>query len=310
MSLSKQSRLGCELTDLDEERQDSRQKRQRVDEHARQDAAKNRLENGGGGGGPGGMQMNGTDYVAINPAATARGGDLHPSLPSRPAFDIVPKEEPVKKLTPAQRKELEAENMKRGVANMDAGSSVDVVRNRRAIRMANMSAADKLRAEMNGETVGGEDEGDDTVTLERKDEEEKEQLEPGQARGVLEDQAEDEGVDEDVVEPPVGTDEDEGEAAVPLEGEETMDDDDEEDDDEGDVAVPAEGNPKPKLTKAEKKAAKAARRGLKRKAEEVIEDDVEEEEEDDTEAPPNPEADQPASKKKLKINADGTVDGY
>lgn len=230
---------------------------------------------------------------------------MHPSLPTRPAFDIVPKEEPAKKLTPAQRKEREAENMNRGVAAMEGGSTVDVVRNRRAIRMANMSAADKLRAEMNGETVGGEDEGDDTVTLERKDEEEKEQMEPEQAREVLEGQAEDEGVDEDVVEPPVGTDEDEGEDAVPLEGEETM-----ENEDEGDDSMPVDGEPKVKLTKAERKAAKAARRGTKRKAGEVVDEEEEDEEDDDIEAPPNPEADQPASKKKLKINTDGTVDGY
>ena len=230
---------------------------------------------------------------------------MHPSLPTRPAFDIVPKEEPAKKLTPAQRKEREAENMNRGVASMEGGSTVDVVRNRRAIRMANMSAADKLRAEMNGDTIGGDDEGDDTVTLERKDEEEKEQLEPGQARAVLEGQAEDEGVDEEVVEPAVGPDEDEGEAAVPLEGEETMEDDDE---------VPVDGEPKVKLTKAEKKAAKAARRGTKRKVEEVeevdAEDEEDEEDDDFIEAPPNPEADQPAPKKKLKVNTDGTVDGY
>jgi 5'-3' exoribonuclease 2 len=232
------------------------------------------------------MQLNGQEYVAVDPSVTARGGALHPSLPSRPKFDIVPKEELGKKLTPAQKKERDAENMKRGVANMDAESSVDVVRNRRAIRLANMSAADRLRAEMNGETVDGDDEGEETVTLERKDEEEKEEMEAGQARQVLEGQAEDEGVDEEVVQPALGTDEEEGEAAVPLEGEETMD--------EGEEADGQDGS---------------AERGVKRKADDV-EDEEAEDGDDGLDAPPDIESDQPASKKKLKFNADGTVDGY
>jgi 5'-3' exoribonuclease 2 len=238
------------------------------------------------------MQLNGQEYVAIDPSKTARGGAMHPSLPTRPAFDVVPKEEvgaDTKKLNPTQKREKEAENMKRGVANMDAESSVDVVRNRRAIRMANMSAADRLRAEMNGETVGGEDEGEDTVKLERKDEDEKEELEPEQAKQVLEEQAEDEGVDEEIVDPAVGTDEDEGEAAVPLEGQQTL-----EDQDMGEDV---------KLTNVE--------RGQKRKAGEVEAEDQQEDDGDDgLEAPPDIDSDQPASKKKLKFNADGTVDGY
>jgi len=173
--------------------------------------------------------------------------------------------------------------MKRGVANMDAESSVDVVRNRRAIRMANMSAADRLRAEMNGETVDGEDEGDDTVKLENNDEEEKEELDPEQAKAALDGQAEDEGADGEVVEPALATDEDEGEAAVPLGGEQTLD---------GDVEKP---------------------HGHKRKVEEVEAEDQEDElivGDDGLDAPPDVESDQPASKKKLKFNADGTVDGY
>jgi 5'-3' exoribonuclease 2 len=233
------------------------------------------------------MQLNGQEYVAVDPSKTARGGNLHPSLPTRPAFDIVPKEAIAeKKLNPAQKREKEAENMKRGVANMDAESSVDVVRNRRAIRMANMSAADRLRAEMNGETVDGEDEGDDTVKLENNDEEEKEELDPEQAKAALEGQREDEGADGEVVEPALATDEDEGEAAVPLEGQQTLDD--QEDTEE-----------KP--------------HGHKRKVEEVEAEDEEDDlivGDDGLDAPPDIESDQPASKKKLKFNADGTVDGY
>lgn len=168
---------------------------------------------------------------------------------------------------------------------MDAESSVDVVRNRRAIRMANMSAADRLRAEMNGETVDGEGEGDDTVKLENRDEEEKEELDPEQAKAVLESQAEADGVDEDIVEPALATDEDEGEAAVLLEGQETLEDQE-------------FTGEKPK--------------GHKRKVEEVEAEDEDEliVGDDGLDAPPDIESDQPASKKKLKFNADGTVDGY
>ena len=146
-----------------------------------------------------------------------------------------------------------------------------------------MSAADRLRAEMNGESVDGDDEGDDTVKLENKDEEEKEELDPEQAKAALDGQAEDEGVDSEVVEPALATDEDEGEAAVPLDGQQELD----------------ESEEKPK--------------GQKRKAEEVEAEDEQDElivEDDGLDAPPDVESDQPASKKKLKFNADGTVDGY
>jgi 5'-3' exoribonuclease 2 len=47
-------------------------------------------------------------------------------------------------------------------------------------------------------------------------------------------------------------------------------------------------------------------RGKKRKINETGDEEDEEDEED--EAPPNPDADQPIPKKKLKVNANGTVD--
>lgn len=126
----------------DEERQESRQKRRRVEEHARQDA-----ENGVTSG-PGSMQMNGIDYVAVNPADTARGGALHPSLPERPGYDIkpAPAGRPGKKLTVQQQ----AESLKAGLAAMGE-SNKDLVQNRKAVRLANMSAAQALKAELEGD---------------------------------------------------------------------------------------------------------------------------------------------------------------
>lgn len=296
---------------LDEERQESRQKRQRIDDHRRQDEAKAAKENGNR------TVLNGQEYVAVEPAMTARGGPLHPSLPTRPNFDLVPKEEASatgkpKKLSAAERAEKEAESLKQGLAAMQ-GSNSDLVKNRRAIRMANMSAAQMLKAELNGEDVTeapvGEASGEDLVTLERHDEDEKEQLEPDEARALLEKQAEDDGVDEEVIEPAVQTDEDEGEAAVPLEGEQSMEDEEEEEQEDLTTVEGEEG-----MTREERRAAKKARkRGKKRKADDDHDDEMAEGDDDDDEedeAPPNPEADQPIPKKKLKFNSDGTVEGY
>jgi len=54
-------------------------------------------------------------------------------------------------------------------------------------------------------------------------------------------------------------------------------------------------------------AKKRGKRGRKRHAEH---DEDQTLDGSDVEAPPNPEADQPVPKKKLKLNADGTVEGY
>lgn len=112
------------------------------------------------------MQMNGQDYVTVNatnPVDTARGGSMHPSLPKRPGFDTVPTEpeqkpafKPGKKLTYAQQ----AESLKAGLAAM-SGSNADIVKNRKAIRMANMSAAEKLKAELEGSDAAGDKEDGD-----------------------------------------------------------------------------------------------------------------------------------------------------
>ncbi|WVR09041.1 hypothetical protein IAU60_006101 [Kwoniella sp. DSM 27419] len=269
----------------DEERQDHRDKRRRMDDHRRQDEANARqgrqhkrfddkepLK--------GVTQLNGQEYVAVEPAQTARGGALHPSLPTRPNFDLVPKAE------------AGEDALKKGMSAMSASTSnSDIVKNRRAIRMANMNAAQALKAELNGGIPDTEVEKEvESVTVERAEDEEKEQLPQEQARAVLEKQGQDEGVDEEVVPPAIQSDEAEGEAAV---GDETMEQDD----------AAGENDPSTKATKRKRDAG----------SDEDAEGDdgsSSSSDEDETEAPPDPEADQPVSKKKLKVNPDGTVEGY
>ncbi|WWC73058.1 uncharacterized protein I206_107023 [Kwoniella pini CBS 10737] len=265
----------------DEERQENNSKRRKIDDHRRQNEAKNR------GNGQhtrfdestkGTMQLNGTDYVAVTPSATARGGPLHPSLPTRPGFDLVPKDGTVKN---------KEDEVKKAMSN--TASNSDIVKNRRAIRMANLSAAEALKAELLGENA--ESAEVDTVTIENTEDEEKEQLPVEEAKEILEQQGEDEGVDEEIIQPALKSDEDEGEAPI---GEETMESDQ--------IDSPERPN-------------KRKRNGSAEDVEEAGEEDDEDSSsssstDDDTEAPPNPEADQPVPKKKLKVNPDGTVDGY
>ena len=280
--------LHAQLT-VDEERQEQRHKRQRIEDHRRQDEAKARRESGLNtptNGAPGQMTMNGTDYVAVTPAATARGGPLHPSLPTRPGFDIVPKETNVpkgKKMTPGQ---LEAASLNAGKnALLEAqASNQDVVENRRKIRMANLNAAQLLKAELAGETPA--EDATESVEVE-VDGEEKEEMSAPDAQAIKDQQGEDEGVDEEIVPPRVIADGDDGAEAVASE------------------ALELNGDQGAELEKPEES------RGIKRKAEEQIESESSSSsEEEEAEAPPDVEADQPVSKKKLKVNPDGTVEGY
>ena len=73
----------CRATHIAEERQDRNEKRRRVDEHRQQDMAKAAKE--------GSMTMNGTEYVQVPTVASAVPSRVHPSLPSRPGFEVVPK---------------------------------------------------------------------------------------------------------------------------------------------------------------------------------------------------------------------------
>lgn len=271
---------------VDEDKQEANQKRRRIDDHRRQDdraAREKGLPTSTSSAAPGTMQLNGTEYVAV--AATARGGPLHPSLPTRPQFDLVPKEETNgtggKKLS---KSEKEAESMKVGLANMQ-GSNEDIVNNRRAIRMANLDAAARLKAELMGVPLPEEPE-ESTVEVERTDEEEKVEIPIEEAKEVLAEQAEDEGADEELVKPEV-----EVEDVVAVEEEEQEEED----------GLPSESEPPSRMSPVPPKG-----RGMKRT---LMEADLEEPA-GETDDPPNPEADQPVSKKKLKFNPDGTVDGY
>jgi hypothetical protein len=73
-----------------EERQDRNEKRRRVDEHRQQDMAK-----AAKAAKEGGMTMNGTEYVQVTTVASAVPSRIHPSLPSRPGFEVVPKAQSV-----------------------------------------------------------------------------------------------------------------------------------------------------------------------------------------------------------------------
>jgi len=259
----------------DEERQAERQKRRRREDHNRQDQEAKREAKAAGKDTRGSMQMNGTDYEQVVVRAdSARGGANHPSLPQRPAFDIVPKAEaakpvvgkPGKKLTYAQQ----AASLKAGLEAM-SGSNLDVVKNRKAIRMANMSAAEKLKAELEG---NGAAEGDKAERMEEETTEVKEE----------DDGAADEGdVSMDVEGLPHGKkrkhDSDE---EVPSQGKKRKDDEEGDEDDEGEDED-------------------------EDKDEDEDEDDEENADDVDDDAPVNPD-DAHVPKKKLKINPDGTVD--
>ena len=265
---------------LAEEDQDGeREKRRRIEDYRRQDLAQESKEASSNG-----MQLNGTDYVEVNPAATARGGPLHPSLPSRPGFDIVPK--PTKNMTADQR---ETAALRAGMDNIPAmqGTTIEAANNRKSVRMANMSAAEALKAELEG---GDDVNGDESTTQEQPvvvegtEDEETVELKIDGAREVLEKQGEDEGIDEEIVAPALQTDEDEGEAEVERPGDK-----------------PANGDAEMAEPKEQSQSSR------KRKASDVEDDS----DRSDVEAPPDEESNQAVSKKKLKVDANGLViEGY
>jgi 5'-3' exoribonuclease 2 len=286
----------------------------------------------------------------VTPAATARGGALHPSLPQRPGFDLVPKEEaeavgdakaataaggaaaaapspPGKKLNKTERAaEAIKQGREQGLAALQ-GSNEDIVKNRRAIRMANLSAAEKLKAELEGRATiaDGEKSGPETVVMQRTEDEEQVEMTREEAREVLEEQGEEGGVDEEIVPREIQPDSEDGEAEVDRPGSEPMeaeteteppsrasrvDGTTEADGDVGDVEVVGETETQTEAERVEgKRGKKKGKRGKKRKYDEA-EEDLTSSSESESEAPPDIEADQPVPKKKLKFNPDGTVEGY
>ena len=84
---------------------------------------------------------------SITPSTTPSAPPAHPSLPPRPSYDFAAKADSIglgASPTPQSIQHLSA------AAQALAGSNRDIVANRRAIRMANLSAAEVLRAEISG----------------------------------------------------------------------------------------------------------------------------------------------------------------
>ena len=291
-----------EINNADEDRQEQRNASRRRDEHKRQNdraARESGTATPATGGAPGSFQMNGQDYVAVAapPSATARGGALHPSLPTRPGFDIVPKDEyrpPAKKGKTAKptRAEIEEQALKASM-NFGAGGPAaiannnDALDNRAKTRLANIDAAARLKAELEGrEYVPAkvEEEAIPVVTKSEVDEavvagkEAKEAKEESSADVEMEQYGNGNGTTESPRGVKRAREEAEGDAEAATEN------------------VAADG-----VEGAEVDVLELA------EAEEENNDD-----DDEDESPPNPDADAdaPAVKKKLKFNADGTVDGY
>ena len=119
-----------------EERQDQNAKRRKIENNHRLSLSV----------GSTAMPVQGTSYVPYPPSAPLSAppseSPMHHSLPARPAFDIFTG--PVEEIPSTGSFDL-AEG-----AKALGGSNADVVNNRRAIRMANMSAAEHLKAELGG----------------------------------------------------------------------------------------------------------------------------------------------------------------
>lgn len=117
-----------------EERQDQNAKRRKLEHQNRE----------GGFSGPSPTMALTAPPVAPSSAAPSL---IHPSLPPRPTYDFAAKADSIGLgATPTP---LSIQNAPTAAQAL-AGSNRDVVANRRAIRMANMSAAEVLKAELSG----------------------------------------------------------------------------------------------------------------------------------------------------------------
>ncbi|KAG8931352.1 5'-3' exoribonuclease 2, partial [Tulasnella sp. 418] len=134
-----------------EERQDQNAKRRKIDEQNRQNNTngRNTPQNAG-------SVSNGIPYVPVpvaNSSQRAVSATLPSSLPPRPTFDMFLQHDPDPASSTSQAQEREV-HLQNGTKAM-GGSNHDVVANRKAIRMANMTAAEALKAEMSGLTKLG-----------------------------------------------------------------------------------------------------------------------------------------------------------
>lgn len=119
-----------------EERQDQNAKRRKLEHQNRE----------GGFAGPSPTMALTAPSVAPSSAAPSL---IHPSLPPRPTYDFAAKADSIGLGAP--QTPISIQNAPTAAQAL-AGSNRDVVANRRAIRMANMSAAEMLKAELSGVT--------------------------------------------------------------------------------------------------------------------------------------------------------------
>lgn len=121
------------MSTIAEERQDQNAKRRKLDQQSRSDFSAGPSQTLG--------------LKAPVPNSTSNVPSLHPSLPQRPSYDFAANADSIG-LGAAPTTES-IQNVPTAAQAL-AGSNRDVVANRRAIRMANMSAAEVLKAELSG----------------------------------------------------------------------------------------------------------------------------------------------------------------
>ena len=123
---------------LAEERQDQESKRRKIEREQKQSGQVKTVSTGTGP----------SSALALTASTTTLSGPLaHPSLPPRPSFDFAANADSIgfgAKPTAQSLQNVPA------AAQALGGSNRDVVANRAAIRMANMSAAEMLKAELAG----------------------------------------------------------------------------------------------------------------------------------------------------------------
>ncbi|KAF8901650.1 XRN 5'-3' exonuclease N-terminus-domain-containing protein [Gymnopilus junonius] len=117
-----------------EERQDQNAKRRKIDQQARSDFVSGPSQ---------------TMALTAPPSAPTTVPSIHPSLPQRPTYDFAANADSIGRGAAPTPESIR--NAPTAVQAL-AGSNRDVVANRRAIRMANMSAAEVLKAELSGLT--------------------------------------------------------------------------------------------------------------------------------------------------------------
>lgn len=129
-----------------EERQDRSEKRRRIDRenqqsHSQRNSAQNHSQLSAGGGK---THRNGTEYVEVNANGTTA-TTSSTGLPSKPTWSAGEADKEAEKAAPV------------AVTGAMVNSNASIVANRKALRMANLSAADMIKAEL-AAAAGGEGE--------------------------------------------------------------------------------------------------------------------------------------------------------